>query len=127
MKKELRHRRRKKAERQAFGILAGILLVFMGSLLVYLKGQGVEETECIGNVDFSLWEPLGDKLYESGSTIQVVPGQRLAKDPTVRLKDHSAVAYLRIKILLGGLSGKMREELEQGLSVKNGWIKNLKD
>lgn len=127
MRRENRHRRRRQAERKVLCMLAGIVLVFGASLLFYIRGQGGEQKKTMGNVDFYVSEPLGDKLYENGTTIQVKPGQSLAKDPTITIKKHSALSYLRARILFGGLDMQEREELEQNLAVKSGWLKNPMD
>ena len=112
MRKEGRHRRRKQAERKAFGLLLGMLLVLGGSLLFFSHSQGTELRERIGNVDFTLSESFQDELLKSS---------------TIHLEKHSRPAYLRVRIFWGGLNGIQREEMEQELSIQEGWIKNPKD
>lgn len=120
MRKEGRHRRRKQAERKAFGLLLGVLLVLGGSLLFLNHSQGTERRDRIGNVDFTLSGILEDRLF-------AVPGQQLSKEAVIHLEKHSKPAYLRVRIFWGGLNGIMREELEQNLSLGTGWVKNPMD
>lgn len=127
MRKEDRHQKRRKAERKAFCILFGIFFVIGGSLLFYITGEGVEEGKQIGDVSFSVEEPLGDKLHGEGSTIHVKPGQRLIIDPTVTIKKQSKPAYIRARILFGGLNAVMRREVEAGISLQYGWVHNSMD
>jgi len=106
-------------------LIMGVFLV--GTGLFFGGFCGTKQRNCIGKVDFQLVEPLGDRLYGEIGIIRVEPGQRLAKDPTIIIKETSDVAYLRTKILWGGLSIPMREVLEENLTLENGWIKNQED
>ena len=127
MRRENRHKKRRQAEQKVFVILFSITFMLTGSLLFYITSQGRETKGSVGDVAFSLTEPLGDKLYTDGSTVQVAPGQRLAKDPTITLKKGSKPAYIRARILFGGLNASMRKALEEQISVKSGWIQNPGD
>ncbi len=97
------------------------------SLFFYIRGQGEEKKGRIGNVDFEVREPLGDKLFQEEGVLVGEPGQTLAKDPTIYLERHSAPAYLRARIFWGGLNSLFQREVEKMLTLKNGWEKNPED
>ena len=62
----------------------------MVTMLIFLCGFCErKQKNCIGNVEVQLSEPLADKLYGQISTLTVEPGQRLAKDPTVFVKENA--------------------------------------
>lgn len=127
MKKINRCKRRRRVQKSPGFIWEIFLIALVGSLFFYITGESVEENGRIGEVYFSVTEPLGDKLYTDGSTIQVEPGQRVTKDPTLILGKNSKSAYIRARIFFSGLDALLRRQLEEGVALKSGWIYNPMD
>lgn len=127
MKNRNRYKRRRQAEQRTCLVLICFVLAMGLSLFFYIRGQGGEKKGRIGNVDFEVREPLGEKLFSEKGVLVGEPGQTLAKDPTIYLERHSAPAYLRVRILWGGLNGFFRRAVEEKLMLKKGWEKNPKD
>lgn len=127
MKRINRYNRRRRSERKAFGFLVGIFFILAGSLLFYITGESVEESDRIGDVSFSVTKPFGDKPDGDEGMILEDPGQHLTEDCTLTLGENSKTAYIRAKICLGGLDAAQGRQLKEKLSLKSGWVYNQMD
>ena len=118
----------------AAAVLTGTIGI--GSTFAYFSdSEQVSNVITTGNIDISLWETdAGQNKNFEGMTFEgILPGDHLAKNPTITMEDGSA--YLRVKVTMSGeteadtqneLAESVWESVEAGLA-ENGWIKGAGD
>lgn len=128
-KRRARRLRRRRAERRAFLGTCFLCLLTAGIFAFYIVGKGEGAAGDFGKASLILTEPKADEISKNlkDTTIYLKPGQTVVKDPTLTLKKSSKTSYIRARILYGGLDALKREELEEGLELLGGWIKNPED
>ena len=96
-----------------------IFMMSMGALLIAAAGIGAtlayftdtadeSNTITMGHVDIDLSEP---SFPESGKIENVLPGQKIIKDPTVSLNEGSEDAHVRIKLEFENLEEEKAAQL----------------
>lgn len=73
--------------------------VGVGATLAYFTDtDNVTNTITMGKVEIEITEPSFSPNAENNTLKDVMPGQVIAKDPTIKVVDGSAPAYIRVKI-----------------------------
>lgn len=128
-KRRARRLRRRRAERRAFLGMFFLCLLAAGVFAFYIVGKGEGSSGDFGKAALILTEPKADEISKNlkDTTIYLKPGQTVVKDPTLTLKKGSKTSYIRARLLYGGLDALKREELEEGLELLEGWVKNPED
>lgn len=117
--------------------LALISAIGFGATLAYFTDNATaENTINMGKVDIDLTEPHFDKTDgdEDNTISNVLPGDRITKDPTITLADDSESAYIRATITYmmdGVVMNPLQASQLEGLIELNGtklvestqWIK----
>lgn len=74
-------------------------VVFVGGTLAYFTdSDSATNTITTGKVDISIWEGTNDNRVQSLEFSNVLPGDHLAVNPTISIKDGSADSYLRFSL-----------------------------
>lgn len=115
--------------------LALIAVIVVGGTLAYFTSQDTRENiVTLGKVEGTLTE-TGENGRDDGTTGKdypnVMPGDVLAKDPTITLDSESAPAYVRVQIDYinpatnqSDLTDAQIAELESALKLNAGWRKS---
>lgn len=92
----------------------------VGATLAYFT-DSEEATNVItmGNVDIELTEP---SFPEDKKVEDITPGEEIAKDPTITVKETSQDAYVRASIEITGLSDLQKEQLLAKITINSGWL-----
>lgn len=113
------------------GVLVLIMIMVIEAVLIYrLHQQDKQNVVTVGNVAISLYEPEYEKLKanrETGETERIKPGEKILRDPTIEVKSGSQMAYLRTRIVVGGLTEYQRRDLLERVELEAGWTYNPKD
>lgn len=114
-----------------FTALSLTAVVGAGATLAYFTDKAeTENVITMGNVNITLTEPEFDQ--EDGecdnSISNVMPGQVIAKDPTITLGEDSLDAYIRVKLEVTGFEDiedgdDYAEAILEGLDIQDGWKK----
>ena len=107
-------------------LVALFLAVFaVGGTLAYLTdtGESATNTFTFGKVNISLTEPT---WTTTGSTAaaDTVPGESIAKDPTIKVESDSKNAYVFAKVTIptGTVGGVANQELFTIGTLGSGWV-----
>lgn len=108
-------------KRKVISLVAAVAVVAalgIGATLAYFTDQA-EQTNVItmGHVDIDLEEPRFSEENEDNTITNVVPNQEITKDPTVVVAADSESAYLRVKLVFGGLTEDQIAELLPGMDI----------
>ena len=124
---------KKKALITTVAAVALVAAVGIGSTLAYFTDKAdTQNVVTFGHVEISLAEPKFEELTTAeGATkpsyeiTNVVPGQKITKDPTITVAETSETAYLRAKIVLDeNLTDEEKADLENGIALASGWKKS---
>lgn len=97
--------------------IALVGVIGVGATLAYFTDtDNAINTITMGHVDIDLYEPEWSKNNPNSKIEDVKPGQVIVKDPTVKVIEGSADAYVRMKITV---TGNLNEEKAAELFVKN--------
>ena len=108
--------------------VALVAVVGIGSTLAYFTDTATaDNTVTFGHVDISIDEPNFDTKdgKKDNAISNVVPGQKITKNPTITVDETSETAYLRAKIVLDeNLTDEEKADLENGIALASGWKKS---
>lgn len=100
-------------------VLVGAIGV--GATLAYFTDKAdATNIVTMGHVDIELTEPEFETYLEDGIS-GVVPGQEIAKDPTITLAADSKDAYVRVKLEVTGLEDEYAQDIIDSLDIQEGW------
>ena len=119
----------KSRKKLVIGLTASILCItsVVGGTLAYFTDKDARSNVVtLGHVTGTLTE-TGEHVRDDNTTgkdySNVKPGDILAKDPTVNLKEDSEDAYVRVKIDYKGLTDEQAADIEAVLDIQEGWTK----
>lgn len=119
---------KKKALITTAAAVALVAVVGIGSTLAYFTDKAdTQNVVTFGHVDISIDEPNFDTKdgKKDNAISNVVPGQKITKDPTITVDETSETAYLRAKIVLDeNLTDEEKADLENGIALARGWKKS---
>ena len=112
-------------------------LICVGATLAWLSSAAkTTNVVTIGEISIKLEEPSFHELTNGSYHLRdVMPGQMIAKDPTVT-NTGSHLAYIRASVVIGGTyfegmtpeeQAQCQEELENGIRLCEGWVKSTED
>ena len=115
-----------KKNKKLFVLAALFLAVFaVGGTLAYLTDTSETKTNTFtfGHVDITLTEPTWDSTGATAAA-EMVPGQTVDKDPTVKVETNSKNAYVFVKVTipLGTAGGVANTELFTVGTLGSGWV-----
>lgn len=92
-------------------IVIGTMLI--GGTLAYFTDQDTAENVItLGKVDGELEEPKWDEANPDGEIKNIVPGDKIVKDPILTVAQDSQKAYVRFKVAYEGLTAEQFAELK---------------
>lgn len=100
-------------------------IAIVGTTLAYFSDKG-EAVNIItmGKVDIELTEPaFSENTGITNRMEDIVPNQRIDKDPTITVTEDSKDAYIRAKIEYKGLTEDQIGDLEKNIGFQEGWKK----
>lgn len=105
-----------------------VACIGVGATLAYFTDSAnTENTVTMGHVNIDLSEPIFSSENEGNAISNVMPNQRITKDPTILVKQDSQPAYIRAKIDIPELKGEAEEELLKGININSRWVKGEND
>lgn len=105
-------------------LLSVVLLgtVGIGATLAYFTdNDSAGNVITMGHVDIELTEPAWDSQAGDEGISNIVPGQSIAKDPTITLQEGSLDAYVRVKLEIEGLESEKADEILENIQINEGW------
>lgn len=79
--------------------IALVAALGVGSTLAYFSDtENTTNVVTMGHVNIELTEPNYEGNSNDGEVINIVPNQKIVKDPTIALKGDSRPAYIRVKL-----------------------------
>ena len=112
-----------KKNKKLFVLVALFLAVFaVGGTLAYLTDTTQTETNTFtfGKVDIELTEPN----YDATVAADIVPGQEVTKDPTIKVTSDSKNAFVFAKVTIptGTAGGQANQALFTLGTLGSGWV-----
>lgn len=107
-------------------VMIAVTLTIGGTLAFLTNKATVTNVITVGDVKISLTEPEFEKLTSSSYRFDnVVPGQKISKDPTIT-NTGDKDAYIRCKVAVAGdrLNSAQIADLLNGLNIGNDWAKS---
>lgn len=89
-----------------------VAAIGIGSTLAYFTDTDNEKNVVtFGHVDIDLEEPVFEEENEENTITNVVPGDKIMKDPTITVAEDSEDCYIRVKMDIEDLTDEQIEEL----------------
>lgn len=103
------------------GALALVGALGIGSTLAYFTDKAdAENVITMGHVDIEISEPKFDLATNKTKKItNIVPGDTIAKDPTITVKEGSEDAYIRAKLVFDAVEGSVALTSQQKTDILN--------
>lgn len=112
-------------------MLAAVTLLAVigtGATLAYFTDKAeTVNIVTMGHVDITIEEPHYEGKDNDNTVEDIVPGETIAKDPTITVQEGSADAYVRAVLTIEGLDEEMKQELLEGINIYQGWYYNEAD
>ncbi len=120
---------------KAVGAMIFLLLLSVEAILIsQLRSHAGQKVITMGDVAITVREPeyerreQKEKETEERITVESVkPGEDILRDPTIYVGENSERAYLRIQVVVKGLTEYQKRDLLEQLAFAEGWNYNPED
>lgn len=106
------------------GLSVGLVAVAgIGATLAYFTDQDAATNVVeMGHVDIELEEPQFSENHENNTISNVVPNQKITKDPTITVVKGSEDCYLRAQVTTTGLTTEQTQQILETTNVNSDWV-----